>query len=161
MEADAERGPRTVSGRLTGVARGDSVEVSRSAVAVAASGGPLNVKQGLTGAVLTGGDASVSQGYATVLAAAGDGTVKQAGAQWLLAAGDVGVEFGGAALVAAPRVTMRRSFVGLLAARSAQFEEGSKVLFKPTGAAALGAAFGMAFAVVSAVAWAGLRRRRG
>ena len=63
------------------------------------------------------------------------------------------------AVVAAPRVTMRRGFVGLLAARHAQLEDGAKVLLKPTGAAALGAAFGVAFAVVAAVAFAGRRRR--
>ena len=67
----------------------------------------------MIGALLTGGDASVAQGYATVMAAAGDATVKQAGTQWLFAAGDVDVEYGGALLVAAPRVTMRRGFVGL------------------------------------------------
>jgi hypothetical protein len=78
----------------------------------------------------------------------------------MFAAGDVNVEFGGALLVAAPRVTMRRGFVGLLAARHAQLEDGAKVLFQPTGAAALGAAFGMAFAIVAAVAFGGRRRRR-
>ncbi len=119
----------------------------------------MSVKQGVTGAVLAGGDATVAQGYATALAAAGDATVKQAGAQWLFAAGDVDVEFGGALAVAAPRVTMRRGFVGLLVARHAQFEDGTKVLLKPTGAAALGAAFGMAFAVVAAIAMLGRRRR--
>lgn len=160
MEAGAEREARTIAGRLVGVARGDALEVSRSAVAVGASRGDLTLKQGVTGAVLAGGDASVSQGYVSALAAAGDATVRQAGAQWVLAAGDVGVEYGGAALVAAPTVTVRRGFVGLLAAREAQLEEGSKVLFRPTGAAALGAAAGAVFAVVAAVAWAGLRRRR-
>jgi hypothetical protein len=159
MEPDAAQGTQGVRGGLVGVARGDAVEVSRSAVAVAASKGPATMKQSFVGGVLAGGDASVSQGYATAVAAAGDAKVKQGGAQWLLSAGDVDVEFGGAAVVLAPRVTMRRGFVGLLAARDAQLEDGAKVLLKPTGAAALGAAFGAAFAIVAAVAFVGRRRR--
>ncbi len=160
MEAGAEREARSISGRLVGVARGDALEVSRSAVGVATSRTDASVRQGMTAAVLAGGDVSVAQGYASVLAAAGDASVKQAGTQWLLAAGDVAVEYGGAALVAAPTVTVRRGLVGLLAARDAHLEEGAKVLFRPTGAAALGAAAGAAFAIVAAVAWAGLRRRK-
>jgi hypothetical protein len=145
---------------FVGVARGEAVEVSRSAVAVSASKGPATIRQGFTGAVLAGGDASVAQGYATALATAGDATIKQGAAQWLFAAGDVDVEFGGAVLVAAPRVTMRRGFVGLLAARHAQFEDGAKVLLKPTGAAAFGAALGAAFAIVGAVAFGARSRKR-
>jgi hypothetical protein len=148
-----------VHGGFVGVARGEAVEISRSAVVVSASKGAATVKQGFTGAVLAGGDATVAQGYATALAAAGDASVRQAGAQWLFAAGDVNVEYGGAGLIVAPRVTMRRGFVGLLAARNAQLEDGARVMLKPTGAAALGAAFGVAFAVVAAVAFRGRRRR--
>jgi hypothetical protein len=159
MEPETEQEVTSVRSGLVGVARGETVEISRGAVAVSASKGAVSLKQGLTGAVIAGGDASVAQGYATALAVAGDATVKQAGAQWLFAAGDVDVEFGGAVLVAAPRVTVRRGFVGLLAAKNAVLEDGAKVLLRPTGAAALGAAFGAAFAIVAAVAFLGRRRR--
>ena len=159
MEPEAGQGTQVVRGGLVGVARGETVEVSRSAVGLAASRGPSTIRQGFAGGVLAGGDASVSQGYATAVAAAGDAKVKQGGAQWLLSAGDVDVEFGGAAVVLAPRVTMRRGFVGLLAAREARLEDGARVLLKPTGAAALGAAFGAAFAIVAAVGFIGRRRR--
>ncbi len=158
MDPEDVRGEQAVRSGLVGVARGASVAVQRGVVGVVASRASANVKQGMTGAVMAGGDASVTQGYATAVAAAGDATVKQAGAQWLLAAGDVDVDLGGALLVAAPRVTMHRGFVGLLAARNADIGEGVKVLLKPTGAAAIGAAFGVAFALVAAVAF-GTRRR--
>ncbi len=160
MEPDTAQTVQSVRTGLVGVARGESVEVTRSAVAVSASKSAANVKQGFTGAVLAGGDAAVSQGYATALIAAGDSTVRQAGAQWLLAAGDVDVEFGGALAVAAPRVTMRRGFVGLLAARQATIEDGSKVLFSGSGAAAFGAALGAAFALVGGIVLATRGRKR-
>ena len=159
MESDTGQEARVVRGGLVGIARGETVQVSRAAVALSTSKGPATVKQGLVGAALAGGDVSVAQGYATAIAAAGDATVKQGGVQWLMSAGEVDVELGGAAVVLAPRVTMRRGFVGLLAARHAQLEDGAKVLLRPTGAAALGAAFGAAFALVAAVAFAGRRRR--
>jgi hypothetical protein len=160
VEPDTAQAVQGVRSGLVGVVRGDSVEVTRSAVAVSASRGAVSVKQGFTGAVLAGGDASVAQGYATALVSAGDGSVKQGGAQWVLAAGDVDVEFGGALAIAAPRVTVRRGFVGLLTARHAQLEDGAKVLLKPTGAAAFGAALGAAFAIVAAVAFGTRGRKR-
>lgn len=156
---ETESTDMSVRSGLVGVARGETVDVSRSLVALSASKGAVTSRQGMVGALLTGGDASVAQGYATVMAAAGDATVKQAGTQWLFAAGDVDVEYGGALLLTAPRVTMRRGFVGLLAARHAQLEDGAKVLLKPTGAAAFGAALGVAFALVAAVAF-GTRSRK-
>lgn len=160
MSEDTGEAGTSVRNGLVGVARGESVEVSRSVAMVATSKGAATFKQGMTGAVLAGGDAAVTQGYATALVAAGDAAVRQSATQWLFAAGDVELSTGGAVVVAAPRVTMRRGFVGLLAARHAQLEDGARVLLKPTGAAAFGAALGLAFGLAAAVAFGARGRKR-
>jgi len=160
VDAEGAEGMQDVRNGLVGVVRGDNVSVTRSAVGVSTSKATADVKQGVAGTVFAGGDATLAQGYATAITAAGDATVRQSGVQWLLSAGDVDIELGGALAVAAPRVTVRRGFVGLVAARQAQIEDGSRVLLNATGAAAFGAALGAALAIVGAIAFGTRLRKR-
>ena len=150
------QGTTEVRGRLIGLVRGHTVDVGRGMAGVVAARGPVSVKQGMAGAMLATGDASVERGYATCVGTLGQAHLHQAGTQWLFTAKGVEIDQGGAMVAAAPRVTVRRGFLGLALAQHVDLDEGSKLIFTPKSAAAFGAVFGAVFALVSL---AGLRKR--
>jgi hypothetical protein len=124
--------------------RGETATVSQSAVGAVATTGSIDVRQSLVGPVFSGSGVTLSQGGSTALVAFGDGTVRQGYAQWVFTTGDVTMEWAGAAVVAAPTVKVERGWVGLVLSRHTELAEGARVLLRPSGAAALGGAAGLA-----------------
>jgi hypothetical protein len=146
-----------VGGRLVGMVRAQRAEVRQSMTGVVAARGPVSVKQGMAGAMFGTGDTNITQGYAMCVGTVGEAHIHQGGTQWLFTARGVEFDQGGALVVAAPKVSLRRGFLGLALAQHVELDESSKQVFTPATAAIFGAAFGAAVALLSIF---GLLRRK-
>lgn len=145
---------------IAGIVRADGpVKVDKSAAGVVVSGAAASVDMAWTGAVLASGEASLDKSAANAVVSLSGSRLHQSAAQVVATAGDVEVEYAAAGVVAAPSVTVRRGLVGLLVAGKAELAEDTRVVLRPGGAASLGAAFGIAFAVVSIIGWRSLFKR--
>lgn len=146
----------TIKGRLAGFVRAERAELHQSMAGVVAARGPVSVKQGMAGAMFGTGDVTVNQGYATCVGTIGQAHVHQGATQWLFTAKGVEIDQGGALVVAAPRIAVRRGFLGLALGQHVDLDESSKLVFTPASAAAFGAVAGLVFALVSLL---GVRKR--
>jgi hypothetical protein len=144
----------SVERSLVGLVRGQTTTLTQSASVVAFDTGTTHIKQG--GAVVAGswGDMSITmgacvaavarrnvtleRGYGQWLIGAGDMTVTQGGAMTMLAGKSINVTQGGAALMLTQSARVERGTVGLLISGKTELADGSRVLLRPAGAAALG-----------------------
>jgi hypothetical protein len=129
------------------------------------------VRNGFAGAIVSSNQAQVAGGGALIIAAgnamqvngggagallAGNSLHINGGGGWMLLAGNsIPIQNGGGAVLVASRVQVTRGVVGVLFAGHATLSEGTRVLLNTPQALALGAAFGLVFALVGR----GLRRR--
>jgi hypothetical protein len=161
----AETAETTVRRGLIGVARGGDVDVAQSIAGVVAGRGGTSFRQGMAGAVVSGGDTQVTQAFTVALPTLGDADLRLAAAQWVLSAGDVSFEKGGCAAAVAPSVSVHSGVVGAALGWKVELGEGARVLLTPRTAAiagaALGVAFGAAFAISAVAGGARLMARRG
>lgn len=161
VDADAA----TVERGFIGVVRGGDVSVRQSMAGVVAGRGAGELRQGMAGAVVSGGDTQVTQAFAVAMPTLGDVHLHQAAAQWVISAGDVSFEKGGCAAVVAPAVSVRNGGVGVALGWRVELGEGARALLTPRTAAiaglALGAAFGVTFALSAVAGGARLMARRG
>ncbi len=165
----AESGVRgeqvSVERSVVGLVRSTTATVRQSATAVVFDSGTTQIMQGGTLAAGAWGDMRISMGGAVVVLArrsvslergygqwligAGDMTVKQGGAMTMLAGKSISVTQGGAALMVTPSAHVQGGGVGLLISGRTELSDGARVVLRPAGAAALGAALGGVFALVS------------
>ena len=131
----------TLNKSALGRAQADTAEVKMSAV------GMLNTqsasfKASSVAAALVKGDASLAWSSAQLVGSTKDVTLSNSGGQLMLAGNNIDVQRGGAAVMAARSVTVQRGMVGMVVGQNVTLGDETRVLLKPTGAAALAAGFG-------------------
>jgi hypothetical protein len=131
----------TLNKSALGRAQADTAEVKMSAVGMLTTQS-ANFKASSVAAALVKGDASLAWSSAQMVGSTKDVTLTNSGGQIMLAGNNIEVLRGGAAVMAARSVTVQRGLVGMVVAQNATLGDDTKVLLKPTGAAALGAGFG-------------------
>jgi hypothetical protein len=131
----------TLSKSALGRAQADTAEVKMSAIG-ALSTQSANIKASSVASAYVKGNASLAWSSAQLVGSTKDVTLTNSGGQIMLAGNDIEVHRGGAAVMAARTVTVHRGLVGMVVAQNAILGDETKVLLKPTGAAALGAGFG-------------------
>jgi fumarate hydratase class II len=149
----------TVDKSALGRAQADTAEVKFSAVGALTTQSAA-LKASSVAAALVKGDASLAWCNAQLVGSANDVTLTNSGGQLMLAGNSIDVHTGGAAVMAARSITVQRGLVGMVIAQNATLGDDTKVLLKPSGAAALGAGFGAGAIVGLLLAARGLRRRR-
>jgi len=128
----------TVTRALVGVVKARDVHLTQSMAGPIAAGGNLSILQGGCGPVVANGSVTIRQGGCGPMIANGDVSIEQGGCQSIVAAG--GATIG------------NRAFVGAVLSPKVTVEEGARVLLNTPQAIVLGAAAGVVFALVSAVA---------
>jgi hypothetical protein len=147
----------SVERSLVGLVKGQTTTLHQSAGVVVFDTGTTQIKQGAAVAAGSWGDMSISmgccvgavarrnvtieRGYGQWLIGAGDMTVTQGGAMTMMAGKSISVTQGGAALLLTQSAHVEHGNVGLLISGRTEFADGSRVLLRPAGAAALGGAF--------------------
>lgn len=108
----------------------------------------VTIEQGGAAIIDAAGDVTINQGGALAILAGGNISVTEGGAQFMVAGGDVQLQGGGGGLVFTRQAHVEQGTVGVLISRETTFAEGSKVVLNTPQAVALGAAFGLVFAVM-------------
>jgi hypothetical protein len=146
----------SVERSVVGLVRGQTTTLTQSASVVAFDTGTTHIKQGAAVAAGSWGDMSITmgacvaavarrnvsieRGYGQWLIGAGDMTVKQGGAMTMMAGKSISVTQGGAALMLTQSARVEHGNVGLLISGRTELADGSRVILRPAGAAALGGA---------------------
>jgi hypothetical protein len=151
MQTDVE-----IRSGFAGVVEARNATLSSAAAGIVAAGVDAHVESGGASAMIAGRDMQLESGGGFVLISGGGMSIKQGGGQVLVSGGPVNIEQGGAAIMLTPSATLKRSGVMLLISGKTDLGEGSRVLLSAPQALALGAAFGIAFALVNRL----LRGRR-
>jgi len=99
------------------------------------------------------GQANLKWASSSLLAARGDVNVRNGAAQIVGAADSVTIRNGAAAAVLTRNARVESGIVGLLVAGQADLDEKARVLFRPSGAAALGAGFAGGLMLAFAFLW--------
>jgi hypothetical protein len=120
---------------LVGTIRGTEVTMQKGVVGVLAGSNNASHVAGPVGAALAGNRLEVAA----------------AGGAAFLAGNQITLTNGGGALLLAPRARLSRSVVGVLLSSHTELDDQSRVLLGTPQAAALGAALGVVFALVSAL----------
>lgn len=115
------------------------------------AGDEVHLTQAGSSAIFSGGDVTMAQGGSNFLLSAGGASIEQGGAMTLACLGDVSVEQGGAAIVAARSVDVKQGFVGVALGASVSLED-CRVVMSPIQAAAAGAGFAVAVALIRMLA---------
>lgn len=124
------------------------VEV-RSGFATIVQAQEVSINGGGSIVIGAGQDIKIMGGGGTLIAAGNNISIMSGGGSVLVAGNSISVQNGGGAALITNRATLSRSFVALLLCRKAEMREGSRVLLGTPQAAALGAALGLVFALVS------------
>lgn len=122
--------------------------IHANAFAVAA-GADLAVNQGGGQALVAGRDARLVNGVAQVAVVGRDVQLDNSAAGVIKAGGNAGLAYSLAIFAAGKQVSVENSRVGVVLSRRAQIGPGSQVLMSTPQAAALGAALGVVFALLS------------
>ncbi len=131
--------------------------VTRSGVGLVMAQQRADISQGGAAIFAAGETLNVMQGGGSILAAGNNMKVAMGGGSILVAGNEIEVEKGGGGiLIAGNEIEIEGGFAGIVISPNVELEDGAKVLLTTPQAAALGAAFGAVFALVS---W--LLRRRG
>ena len=99
--------------------------------------------------IAAGQDMRIMGGGGSIIAAGRDMSITSGGGSVLAAGNNISVQNGGGALVLTSNATVSRGFVAVLLSGKVELREGSRVLLGTPQAAALGAAFGLVFALVA------------
>ena len=113
----------------------------------------VSVRFAGVGAVAAARDVQIQYGGCGAVAARGNVSLTNAGCSQLITAGGVQIERGGVQSIFSlgPVTLGERSFAGVVLSPAAKIEEGAKVLLTLPQAAALGAAFGLVFGLLSRI----------
>jgi hypothetical protein len=125
-----------------------SMEVRSGFVGLAQADRVTMISSG-AGAVAAGNNVEMTSAGATMLAAGNIININSGGGMFLAAGNRISVQQGGGAVMAARHADVRRSYVGLLVAATADLKEGSRVLLTAREAAALGVALGLVLALAN------------
>jgi hypothetical protein len=124
-----------LEGTLLGRLSARDVTLTRSAAGLVAAEGNLSISEGGCGPVLVHGDMAIRNGGCGPVLAGGDVSIEYGGTQWMMSAGKASIGPNG--------------FVGFVASPRVDVAEGGRVLLSTRQALALGAAAGIAWALVS------------
>ena len=149
----------TVNKSALGRVQADTAEVKFSAVG-ALTTQSATIKASSVAAALVKGDASLAWSSAQLVGSSHDVTLSNSGGQLMLAGNNIDVQRGGPAVMAARAVTVQRGMVGMVVGQNVTLGDETRVLLKPSGAAALGAGFGVGAITGLLLAARTLRRRR-
>ncbi len=125
-----------------------TTEIRQAGTVAAGAWGDLRISMGGAMVGVSRRNISLDRGYTQWLIGAGDMTVKQGGAMTMLAGKSINVTQGGAALMVTTSAHVEGGGVGLLISGRTELGDGARVVLRPAGAAALGAALGAVFALI-------------
>ena len=125
-----------------------TTEIRQGAAVAAGAWGDLRISMGACVAAVSRRNVTIERGYGQWIIGAGDMTVTQGGAMTMMAGKSISVTQGGAALLLTQSARVEHGNVGLLISGRTELADGSRVLLRPAGAAALGGALGAAFALI-------------
>jgi hypothetical protein len=150
----------TLNKSALGRAQADTADVKMSAVGMLSTQS-ANFKASSVAAAMVKGDATLAWSSAQMVGTTKDVTLTNSGGQLMLAGNTIDVHRGGAAVMAARSVTVQRGMVGVVIAQNAVLGDDTRVLLKPTGAAAMGVGFGAGALTGLLLAGRVLRKRKG
>jgi len=117
-----------------------TTHIKQGAAVGAASWGDMGITMGCCVGAVARRNVTIDRGYGQWLIAAGDMTVRQGGAMTMMAGKSISVTQGGAAMMLTQSARVEHGTVGLLISGKTELADGSRVLLRPAGAAALGGA---------------------
>jgi hypothetical protein len=122
-----------------------------------------NLSMSAAGFTYAKDDVSLNWSNANLMAAGNEVRMQYAGSQFVVANGRVRLSNAAAGAVLAREAQVERGYIGLLVAGKAELAAGTKVLLRPSGAAAMGAGFAGGLLLSLAFLWRlfgrGLKRR--
>jgi hypothetical protein len=136
---------------LVGTIRGTEVTMQKGVVGVLAGSNNASHVAGPVGAALAGNRLEVAAAGGAAFLAGNQITLTNGGGAVFAAGNQIALTNGGGALLLAPRARLSRSVVGVLLSSHTELDDQSRVLLGTPQAAALGAALGVVFALVSAL----------
>ena len=144
------RGQTTTLRQSAGVVVFDTgtTQIEQGAALAAGSWGDMSITMGACVAAVSRRNVTIERGYGQWLIGAGDMTVKQGGAMTMMAGKSISVTQGGAAMMLTQSARVEHGTVGLLISGKTELADGSRVLLRPAGAAALGGALGGVLALL-------------
>jgi len=125
-----------------------TTEIKQGAAVAAGAWGDMRISMGACVGAVSRRNVSIEQGYGQWVIGAGDATVTQGGAMTMMAGKSISVTQGGAALLLTQSARIEHGNVGLLISGRTELADGSRVLLRPAGAAALGGALGGVLALL-------------
>ena len=140
----------------------EQADVRMSAVGYLATDN-ADVKMSPTAVTYAKESAELRLSSANLLAAGNDIHLQYSGGQLIAAKGDVRLDMAAAGAVLSREAHVERGLVGLLVASDVELGEGSRVIMRPAGAAALGAGFAGGLLLALLLLWrlfAGAMKKR-
>jgi hypothetical protein len=134
-----------------------SVQAETAELKMSAAGllktGSANLSMSAAGFTYARDDVDLSWSSAKLTVAGREIRMQNAGSQLVVANGRVRLSNAAAGAVLAREASIERGYVGLLVAGKAELAEGTKVLLRPGGAAAMGAGFAAGLLLALAFLW--------
>jgi len=155
--------PTALDRRVVARVEADEADVRMSAVGYL-SADSAEVKMSPTAFTYARGSADLKLSTANVLAVGNDVHLQYSGGQLVAAKGDVRLDMAAAGAVMSREVHVDRGLVGLLIASNVELGEGTRVILRPAGAAAMGAGFAGGLFLAVALLWklfSGALKKRG